>query len=186
MSEIVFFLEEASARAMLEGLLPRVLPDAPRVRYVVFDGKRDMENQLIRRMRGCRVADARFVVLRDQDSADCREVKKALVEKCEASGRGARSLVRIACRELESWYLADLAAVERGLQIGGLAARQREKKYRQPDGLSNAAEELAKLTKRQYQKVGGSRAIGPYLDVSNTRSASFAAFVDGLKRIARS
>ena len=183
MSEIVFFLEEASARAMLEGLLPRVLPEAPPVRYVVFDGKRDMENQLIRRMRGYRVADARFIVLRDQDSADCREVKKALVEKCEASGRGERSLVRIACRELESWYLADLAAVERGLQIGGLAAHQGRKKYRQPDDLANAAEELAKLTKRHYQKVGGSRAIGPYLDVSNTRSRSFAVFVEGLRRI---
>lgn len=33
MKSLVFFLEEYSARAMLEGLLPRLLPDGWLVRY---------------------------------------------------------------------------------------------------------------------------------------------------------
>jgi hypothetical protein len=39
MSELVFMLEEPSARVMLEGLLPKMLPTEVIPRYVVFEGK---------------------------------------------------------------------------------------------------------------------------------------------------
>ena len=52
MSEIVFFLEERSAQALLEGLLPRLLPGVHAVRYLVFEGKQDLEKQLARKLRG--------------------------------------------------------------------------------------------------------------------------------------
>jgi hypothetical protein len=181
-SELVFFLEEPSAKAMLEGLLPRLLPVDIRLRYIPFEGKQDLEKQLVRRLKHYNVPDARFVVLRDQDSGDCRLIKKRLIEKCREAGR-ADTRVRIACHELESWYLADLAAVESGLEIKGLSARQNRKKYREPDQSANASEEMAKLTQHRYQKVGGSRAIGPHLDVENTRSRSFAVFVSGLQKL---
>ncbi|MFO7535739.1 MAG: DUF4276 family protein [Kiritimatiellia bacterium] len=182
MSEFVFLLEEASAEAMLSGLLPRLLTEGTVFRFIVFEGKRDLDNQLERRLRGYRVPGARFVVLRDQDASDCREVKASLLEKCRAAGK-ANTLVRIACHELESWYLADLSAVERGLEISGLASQQAKKKYRESDGVANAAEELEKVTSHRYQKVGGSRAIGPHLDLNNTRSRSFAVFVEGIRRL---
>lgn len=182
MSELVFLLEEASAQAMLEGLLPRLLQDCPPVRYIVFEGKQDLEKQLVRRLSNYLVPGARFVVLRDKDSADCRKVKENLVNLCEKAGK-ANTLVRIACHQLESWYLGDLAAVERGLQIAGLAAKQGKSKYRTPDGLANAADELTKLTSGRYQKIRGSRAIGPHLDPSNTRSCSFAVFISGIKTL---
>lgn len=38
MIPFVFFLEEASAKAMLEGVLPRLLPNVT-ARYVVFEGR---------------------------------------------------------------------------------------------------------------------------------------------------
>ncbi len=41
MRELVFFLEERSAAAMLEGLLPKLLPDDVVPRYVTFEGKQD-------------------------------------------------------------------------------------------------------------------------------------------------
>ena len=44
MTQLVFFLEEPSARAMLENFLPRILPDNIAVRYVVFEGKQDLDN----------------------------------------------------------------------------------------------------------------------------------------------
>jgi hypothetical protein len=91
------------------------------------------------------------------------------------------ALVRIPCRELESWYLADLRAVEKGLGITGIAALQRNKKYRNPDALSGPALELDWLTKGRYQKISGSRAIGALLDPANRRSNSFRVFVEGLK-----
>lgn len=183
MSELVFFLEELSARAMLEGLIPRLLPTDVTVRYVVFKGRQDLERQLVFRLRGYQVPDAKFIVLRDKDSADCYAVKAGLIDKCRQANR-ADALVRIACHELESWYLADLAAVEQALGISGLSARQSKKKYRMPDDIANAAEELSKITGLRYQKVGGSREIGPHLNLDNQRSRSFAVFIEGIRRLA--
>ena len=182
MSELVFLLEEQSAAEMLKGLLPRLAATDIPVRYIVFEGKSDLEKQMVHRLRHYRSPDARFVILRDQDSGDCKVIKHSLVQKCREAGRAA-ALVRIACCELESWYLGDLAAVEHGLGIAGLAKKQEKKNFRRPDSLANACEELEKLTKYRYQRVSGSRAIGPYLDPTNKRSKSFEVFVQGIKRI---
>lgn len=181
MSELVFFLEEESARVMLQGLLPRLVPAGINWRCIVFEGKQDLEAQIVRRIRGYQVPGARFVVLRDKDSADCRVVKDRLLRLCQRA-KCDTALVRIACHALESWYLADLAAVEKGLEISAVAQNQDTRKYRDPDYLANPTEELEKLTKRKYQKVRGSRSIGPLLDLENRRSRSFAVFIEGVQR----
>lgn len=90
---------------------------------------------------------------------------------------------RIACREIESWYLADLLAVERELGIKGLSQHQNKRKYRAPDYLHKSSEELRLLTNHVYQKVSGSRSIGPFLQLDNRRSNSFKVFVDGVRQV---
>lgn len=183
MKELVFLLEEESAEEMLKGLLPKILPSGIIPRFITFEGKQDLEKQLTRRIRGYNNPLARFVVLRDQDSTPaCTTVKARLVELCAASGRSG-VLVRIACRELESFYLADLAAVERGLGLGGLVNQQDGRKFRCPDSLGSPALELKNLTKGRYQKVGGSRGIAPFLDLDNMRSPSFRNLVAGIRRV---
>ena len=181
----MFLLEEESARAMLEGLLPKLLPPGLPVRYLVFEGKQDLEGQLVRKIRGYRNPAARFLILRDQDAnPDCRVVKARLASLCRKAGK-RNALIRIACRELESFYLADLAAVERALEMPGLSRRQGNRKYRSPDDLGSPSRELADMTRGRYQKVGGSRAIGPLLDPENSRSASFRNLVEGIRRTSR-
>ncbi|MBF8272084.1 MAG: DUF4276 family protein [Magnetococcales bacterium] len=65
---LVFFLEEASAKALLQELLPRFLPDIETPCFVVFEGKQDMEKQLPRKLRSWLLpTHSRFVVLRDKD-----------------------------------------------------------------------------------------------------------------------
>ena len=183
MMELVFLLEEASAQAMLEGLLPKLLPEETTVRYITFEGKSDLEKQLVRKVKGYRNPEARFVVLRDQDSApDCIAIKAKIASLCASAGR-PEALVRIACRELESFYLADLAAVEKGLELHGLAKRQAHRKFRSPDYLGSPSKELATLTKDRYQKISGSRAIGPWLDPDNVRSDSFRNLIAGIRRL---
>jgi hypothetical protein len=183
MSELVFMLEEASARAMLEGLLPKLLPANVVPRYVVFEGKQDLEKQLVRKIRGYRSPDARFVVMRDQDAnPDCMAVKAKLFELCYQAGKPT-ALIRIACRELESFYLGDLAAVEQGLEITGLVRHQPNKLFREPDRLGYPSNELKTLTKGLYQKVSGSRSIGSHLDINNTRSASFHNLITGIRQL---
>lgn len=182
MNQLVFFLEEPSAREMLKGLLPTLLPDEVIPRFVVFEGKQDLEKQLLRKLRGWRTPNTYFAVLRDKDSEDCEEVKMRLAHICDTAGK-PDTLIRIVCRELESWYLGDLQAVEKGLDITGLAAKQNKRKYRDPDRLTNPTQELRTLTSNSYQKVAGSRSIGPCLAVDSNRSVSFNNFVSGVKRV---
>lgn len=181
MTTLVFCLEEPSAKAMLEGIIPRLYPDVE-VRYIVFEGKQDLHKQLVRRLRYWQ-GDAQFVVMRDQDSGNCHTIKEQLKSLCDQAGR-PNTLIRIACRELESFYLGDLAAVEQWLSLSGLAKQQANRKFRDPDQLVNAAEELKKITKNKYQKLAGSRSIGPFLRMDASHcSTSFRALISGLQHL---
>ena len=183
MKTLVFLLEEPSAEEMLKGVLPRILPEDVFVQYITFDGKTDLDNNVELKIRAWRTPNTYFALMRDKHSGDCIVIKAGLVEKCQRAGR-ADSLVRIACHELESYYLGDLAAVEQGLQERGVGRKQGKAKYRNPDALANAADELGKLTSMKYQKASGSRAIGPYLTVDNSnRSHSFNLLVSGIKSL---
>ncbi len=184
MTHLVFFLEEPSAEALLKKIVPRLLVHYKNVSvyYIVFEGKQDLEKKLSKRLNGWRRPNSRFIVMRDQDMADCKQVKSRLQNLCP-NDKLPHTLVRIACHELESWYLADLQAVEQGLMIPGVAAYQNKKKYRNPDLIQKPSKELQHLTKMVYQKISGSRAIGEFLKLDNTRSKSFSVFVDGIEKI---
>lgn len=187
MPVLVFCLEELSAKTLLESLWPRLFPGLNiEVTFIVFEGKSDLEKKLERRLRGWLRPNSLFVVLRDRDSEDCLQLKKRLVEKCVTAGR-ADALVRIACAELESWYLGDLAATEVALNVPGLSRKQNTSNYRAPDRLGNAAQELDRLTAGAYQKVSGSREIGKHLnlDADKNRSHSYRVFIQGLRRLVK-
>ena len=159
MKEIVFCLEELAARVFLESLLFRMNPEDTTVRYIVFEGKQDLESQLARRIQGYRNAEATFIVMRDQDATpDCDVVKRVLRDICTVGGR-EDAIVRIACKELEAFYWGDLLAVERALDITGLTKLARRRQFRDSDSIVNPSAELRKATKGTYQKVSGSREI---------------------------
>lgn len=182
--ELVFLLEERSAKVMLESLLPRMLDERIGFKLIAFEGKQDLEKRMTMRMRGYLNTEARFVVMRDQDSdPNCVALKSRLIMKCQESGRGDVSLVRLACRELETFYLADLKAVEKALDIKGLGAKQQVAKFRNPDNLVSPSHELKTLSKQRYEKISGSREIGRHLTVDNVRSDSFRNLIQGIKRL---
>ena len=184
MKELVFLLEEASAKAMLESMLPRMLAENIHVRCIPFEGKQDLEKQLTRKIRAYQNPHARFIVLRDQDNhPDCSVVKQKLIKLCAESGKADQCVVRIACKELETFYLADLHAVEQALQINGLTTKQKTKKFRTPDSLGSPSGELKKLTQQRYEKVAGSREIGKHLNLENERSPSFRNLLGAIRRM---
>ena len=183
MTELVFFLEEPSARVFLEGILPRLLPSDVHPVYVVFEGKIDLQNRLERRLRAWNKEAVGFIILRDKDHEDCLALKARLQRLCAQSGK-SNTLVRIACYHLESWYLGCLETV---LPLYGINPLKHiaNKKYRNPDERSNACEELKKLTNGQYQKINGSRRIGAVfpIDQSTNRSHSYRVFIDGIQKV---
>ena len=178
MIKLVFLLEERSAKVFLDSFLPRFLSDGVSFQCVPHEGKQDLEKSIPRKIRGWREPNTYFVVLRDQDAGDCRKIKERLTGLCAQAGR-IDTLIRIVCRELESWYLGDLNAVETALGKKSLSSLQKAAKYRNPDALMNPSQEIKKLVP-EYQKISSSRLIGKTIDCNQSVSTSFRNFTKGL------
>ncbi len=181
MRTLVFLLEEPSAQDALEGLLPKLIPADVRLRFLVFEGKQDLEKRMARRIRGWLDEHSLFVVLRDQDNGDCQVIKQRLMERCGEGGR-PEALVRIACRELESWFVGDWQAVGEAFTLPNLHKQSVKAIYRNPDNLGSPVTELRKFIPT-YQKRDGARRIGRHLAVGRNCSRSFQVFVQGIMRL---
>lgn len=180
MSRIVFLTEEYSMKALLDGLLPRLVPGL-RFLCVSHEGKQDLEKSIPKNLRAWREPGVCFVVLRDNDGGDCRELKDRLITLCRNGGR-KDSLVRIACQELEAWYLGEpaaLADVFRNEQLRNLGTKAR---YRDPDAVVRPSEEIEKLVP-EFQKVSGARRMAQKLSRDGNSSRSFQVLIEGIDRL---
>ncbi len=182
MTQLVFFVEERSMRVLLVCLLPRLAPSGPDVVIVEHEGKTDLKRSLGKKLVAWQ-GQARFVVLIDQDSSNCKKLKKEIGAICAAAGC-ERPLIRVVCRSLESWILGDLEAVGVALGKRDLGKQQVKAKFRNPDRLADPIKELRSFVPT-YQKVAGARAVGPHLrlDVRANSSISFQHFLTGLTRL---
>lgn len=181
MSQIVFLVEEASMREVLESLLPKLLS---KHEYLILahEGKSDLDKSIPRKLRAWQTPNTYFVVLRDNDNKNCLELKANLKRLCDDAGR-PDTLIRIVCQELEAWFLGDLQAVGDAYEEPTIPTVYGTKaKYRTPDRVSKPSDDLAKMTKDRG-KVGRARRIAAHLDVERNRSHSFQTFVNGLIRL---
>lgn len=182
MKTIVFLLEEPSAQDALQGFLPAIIPPNVTTEYLVFEGKQDLEKRMVRRIRGWLLPGSAFIVLRDQDSGDCRVIKDKLSALCLEAGK-PEAVVRIACKTLESWFVGDWDSVSAAFGQPKLTNLKRKSIYQDPDRLGNPVTELRKVIP-DYQKRDGARRIGPLLNQTRNRSHSFRIFVEAVQRIA--
>jgi len=182
MRKVIFLLEESSMKVFLEGYLPRLMPDLDFL-CIQHEGKQDLEKSIPRKFRAW--PGAVFVVLRDNDGADCRAIKARLRRLSEESGR-ADALIRIACQELESWYLGVPEILAEVYFRPKLAELGRKAKYRNPDHLGNPSGELTRLVP-EFRKMDGARRMGMSMPLaeSENRSRSFRVFVEGIIRKVR-
>lgn len=167
--------------AVLTYFLPRLLPAEVSFQIIAHSGKSSLEKSLPRKLRGWREPGVHFVVVRDNDGADCLKIKANLREICVKAGR-PDTLLRLACQELEAWFLGDLAAVGRAFSRDNLARLQNNSKYRDPDTLLKPSLELKALLPG-YQKVNGARNIAPLLNIDKNTSVSFKVFVQGVRKL---
>lgn len=176
---IYFLLEERSMKEVLDVLLPKILPEEVAFKTIPHNGKSDLESSIPRKLKVWNQPDAKFVIVRDQDSADCHRVKESLQNIVGSVGKEA--LIRIVCRELEAWYFGDLKAVSQAYDkdVTGLSEK---KKYRIPDNIGNPKDELKKIFPK-HQQIDGARRISEYMDVNNNSSESFRQFVSGVRRL---
>jgi len=179
---LVFFVEGLSERDFLEGLLPKILPPHITAHFQVFQGKQDLEKQLVRRMKFWLTPNTRFLVMRDQDSGDCKVIKAKLQSLCAQAGH-PNAAVRIACRELETFFAGDWAAIASAFEQPNLAGLGRRAKFRDPDLLGSPSAEIKRHVPT-FQKREGARRIAPLLDPANNQSQSFRVLVQAIERLA--
>ena len=181
MGRVVFLLEEYSMKALLDGLLPRLFPQLV-FQCVPHDGKGDLEKSIPRKLRGWREPGVRFVVVRDNDREDCLDLKRSLRELCAVRPE-QDCLIRIACQELEAWYLGEPDALADAFKKESLRRIGSRARFRKPDAVHYPARALSRLVP-QYQKISGARALAGRLTREGNRSPSFQAMLDGVERLA--
>jgi len=202
---LIFFTEEPSAEAFINGYLPRVIPDDVHIDVKVFQSKQSLLKSLPKRLSAYakdilpnmeRAGEkAKLIILTDKHGQDCKKLKRELEQKAASSSLVTKTVNhtsfavvnRIVCHELESWYLGDLAAVEKAYP--GVPRRQQNKtKFRDPDRLANAKVEFEKLIQKAgrhgggLEKIQAAREMAPMMDtnVKNNKSKSFVNFIKGV------
>ena len=177
---LIILTEELSMEVTLKELLPKLGLTNDDFQIISFEGASDLESSLVRRLRGWRDPQARFLILRDNDRGDCRHRKKRLEDLVENSGNQRPTKIRIVVQELEAWFLGDLLALEQG---GFLAGRKRPASLRVNPEMHEKPVEVLKKLDRTYQKTIGAKRIAPHLSLSDNECRSFHAMVEAVKEL---
>ncbi len=188
MARIEILTEEQSMCDVLEIILPKILPKKWVLQQNYFirphKGKSDLQKSIPRKIKVFSTyhEPAGVVIVHDQDSYDCSELKNKLLTLCKITiEEPCPILIRIACRELESWYLGDMKAIQSAYPKFKVENYTKKSKFRNPDNLNNATEEIEKILP-DFQKGASARAIAPHLDtnIENNQSESYRQFIKGI------
>ncbi|KQB43345.1 DUF4276 domain containing protein [Flavobacterium daejeonense] len=184
MARIEILVEEPSMKEFLTILLPKIIDNQWNLNenYFIrsFEGKNDLQKNIpskVKFLSNWNHEAVGIIILQDQDSSDCKILKKKLINICTQNG-DCPKLVRIICRELESWYLGDFVAVNKAYPNFKYRNYINKSKFRIPDNC-NAFDELKKILP-EFQKVGGAKKIAPFIDIQNNKSESFRQTIIGL------
>ncbi|MER0440873.1 DUF4276 family protein [Emticicia sp. W12TSBA100-4] len=182
---IEFLLEEPSMENVLNEILPKILPKGFILNSNCFlrphQGKSDLRKSIPNKVRAFSHSpeEVKIVILHDQDSNDCKELKRQIEDLCLQNGH-CPVLIRIVCRELESWYLGDMDAIQQIYPRFKANNYKRVAKFRNPD-ICNASDELKKIIP-DFQKGYASREISKHLNIEENQSESFKQFRDGIRK----
>lgn len=180
---IVFLVEEESMSVTIRQVLSKICADSIEgVDWLSlhFQGKQDLERNIRPKMKSWNFGNPHFIILRDQDGADCKILKEKL--RLIAAESTWPHHIRIVCQELESWFLGDLNAVERAYPDSKASQHINKAKFRAPDRLPNASQILEDLTGISG-KVGRAHAIAEHLILDQCRSASFHVMLNTVKSL---
>ncbi len=194
-----FLLEEPSAEAALELVVPRVVGPDVTFRFHAHQGKQDLLSVLAGRLRGYASwmpADWRIVVLIDEDRQDCHNLKARLDDIARAipltpktavaAGRSFHVLNRIAVEELEAWFFGDVQALREAYPRVPESLGRRSR-YRDPDAIGGGTCEALERVLQEagyhrggLSKTAAARDIARHMDPGRNRSRSFQVFRAGL------
>lgn len=194
LERLIVLVEEPSMEAVLDHLLPKMLPETDfEIRR--FQCKDDLLKNLPSRLRGYSAwlpESWVILVLVDRDDDDCLELKQILEAMATEAGLTTKTLAgegcrfqvanRIAIEELEAWFFGDWAAVQAAYPRVS-ATVPKKAAFRDPDAIRGGTWEALERTlqnagyfKSGLRKLECARAVGQEMDPGRNTSKSFQAF----------
>lgn len=194
------FVEESSAKAALDNLLPKLLTTEHSFLIHPFQDKGDLLANLPGRLKGYGhwlPEDWRLLVLVDEDrhQPDCLDLKDQLEVAARSAGlitktsapQGRFHVVnRIVIVELEAWFFGDVPALVAAYP-GVPESLAQKAPYRNPDAVTGGTwEALRRVLRRAgyypdfFPKVEVARTISAKMAPDRNRSHSFQVFREGL------
>lgn len=182
MTSLIILVEEESMEATLDVILKKLNVSKDKFFILVHEGARDLEKKLSYNLRSWKIPNIKFLILRDNDNADCIARKQALKDRIIDSGVKNQTIIRIVCQELEAWFLGDPIALERA---GYIKQGSRPNSLRgKVDDKPNPSALLTNLNKsKTIGKVIRAKEIAPHLDLNKNHSASFNHTIQSLKTL---
>jgi len=187
MDRIEILVEEPSIEAVLRVILPKILPDKWVLGENYFirphQGKSDLKKSIPKKIKIFSNFHEKVgvIIICDQDFNDCKKLKSELQNFCNANGT-CKTLIRIVCKELESWYLGDMNAIAKAYPKFKIDSYKNKGRFNNPDEIDRPSIEIAKILP-DFQKISSAKAIAPYLCVDNqNKSTSFIVAISGIKK----
>lgn len=182
---IEVLVEEPSMKNFLEIIFPKILPPGFELNNNCFihphQGKSDLQKSIPKKVLAYKrfPQKVKLIVVHDQDSNDCLILKNDLLDLVKSQNKNQPCLIRIACKELENWYLGSLHSIEKVYPMFKASKFTNKAKYRNPDNIFGAPE-LQMLIKN-FSKGFASKQIPKYMDLENNNSPSFNHLISGVQ-----
>jgi hypothetical protein len=183
------FTEEESAKKVFDIILPKLFPGLD-FRVYKHQGKQDLENALRKTLPVlCKSPYNRILITRDQNSSDCRLVKQCLKDLIKLNCISP-VMIRIICRELESWFLGDLNALKLAFPRFSPEYYVNKRTFKKVDLLHNPDQHLLKIIpelkgKKFFPKVEMAEKLTPLLNIEQNNSISFTNTINGLRKLVK-
>ena len=206
MRTLEVLVEEPSAEAALDIILPKIIGDRAAYELHAFGGLAALKRHLPARLRAYRSRirggeDLKVVVLidEDRDERGCAVRKRELEEMAIRAGLATKSqprndgtfhvVNRLAIEELEAWFFGDLNALREAFPDVSASIYKR-RAYRDPDAIAGGtAESLHRVLRRAgyypgiqfLPKLEVARKVSQHMEVGSNRSRSFQVFRQGVQ-----
>ncbi len=186
---VEIYVEEPSAKAALDILVPQIVGGKHTFTVHNFRGKQELLKEIPKRLRAYArwiPADWRIAVLVDKDRQDCHVLKAKLVQAAQDADLAGRVLNRIVVEELEAWFFGDFEALRTAYSKLPATIPNRAR-FRDPDAIAGGTWEALDqvLRKAGYRgglvKIATAKKVAVHMDPNRNLSRSFQVFRDGLR-----
>lgn len=176
MKELIVLTEEPTGRDLFCSMAKKLGFDG-KITVLTHSGIGELRKSVERKINAHPNKNAKFLVIFDQDNSVCEDRKKEFVDLVPEVLK-SRVRFRVACREIESWLIAQPAA----LKSAGLLKRDFSNSLlsRNPDHIHDPKRELLRHTHTIGQQAL-MRKFAPKMDIDEIKSPSFVHTVLALR-----